>query len=413
MKVLYPCCCGLDVHKESVVACVLTCQEDGQAHKELRRFATFTDDLLQMSDWLHEKGCSHVAMESTGVYWKPVYALLEGGFEVLVVNAQHMKAVPGRKTDVKDAEWIADLLQHGLLKASFIPAEPQRDLRDLTRYRLTLIQERARLVNRLCKLLEEANVKLGSVLSDVLGCTGRLILHALVDGETDPEKLADLALAYLPQKRASIAHALRGRFREHHRFLLQELLDAIEYHERAIGRLDAQIAERMHPFEETIQHLDEITGVGRTCVEVLFAEVGWEMTPFPDAEHLSSWAGLSPGNHESAGKRLSGRINQGNRYVKVALVQAAHGAAHTKDTYLGSQYRRLKQRLGSKRAAIAVAHSILVIYYHMLSTGEPYHDKGGDYFLQRDQQRIEHRLVKQLEHLGHQVILLPNEQTSA
>lgn len=413
MKVLYPCCCGLDVHKAFVMACLLTCQEDGHAQKEIRRVPTFTADLLQMMDWLHEKGCTHVAMESTGVYWKPVFALLEGNFDVHVVNAQHMKAVPGRKTDVKDAEWIADLLQHGLLKASFIPPKPQRDLRDLTRYRTTLIQERARLANRLYKLLEEANLKLSSVISDVLGTTGRLILHALVQGETNPEKLADLALARLPQKRATIALALSGRFREHHRFLLQELLDAIEYHDRAIARLDAQIAEHVHPFEETIQRLDEITGVGRGCIETLFAEIGWDVTPFPDAAHLASWTGLCPGNHESGGKRLSGRINQGNRYVKTALVQAAHGAAHTKQTYLGAQYRRLKQRLGSKRAAIAVAHSSILIYYQMLVTGEPYHEKGGDYFLVHDQHQVEHRLVKQLERLGHQVILLPNEQASA
>lgn len=413
MKVVHPCCCGLDVHKEFVVACLLTCQEDGHAQKELRRFATFTPDLLHLLDWLHDKGCTHIAMESTGVYWKPVFALIEGELDVLVINAQHMKAIPGRKTDVKDAEWIADLLQHGLLNASFIPAENQRDLRDLTRYRTSLIQERARLANRLYKLLEEANLKLSSVISDVLGVTGRLILHALAQGETNPEKLADLAVGRLSQKRATIAYALAGRFREHHRFLLQELLGAIEYHDRAIARLDVQIAEHVHPFEATIQRLDEITGVGRGCIETLFAEVGWDVAPFPDAAHLASWTGLCPGNHESGGKRLSGRINQGNRYIKTALVQAAHGTAHTKNTYLGAQYRRLKQRLGGKRAAIAVAHSIILIYYQMLVSGEPYHEKGADYFLVRDQQYVEHRLVKQLERLGHQVILLPNQQTSA
>jgi len=396
-----------------VVACVLTCQEDGQADKETRRFATVTDDLLQMSDWLQTKGCTHLAMESSGVYWKPIFNLLEGSFKVLVVNAQHMKAIPGKKTDVKDAEWIADLLQHGLLKASFIPGQDQRDLRDLTRYRTTLIQERARLTNRLQKLLEEANLKLSSVLSEVLGKTGRLILHALASGETDPEKLADLALERLPQKRAAIAQALGGRFRDHHRFLLQELLEAIEYHDRAIARLDAHIAEHLRPFQETIQRLDEITGVGRGCLETLFAEVGSDVTPFPDAAHVASWAGLCPGNNESGGKRLGGRIRQGNHWVKIALVQAAHAAAHTKNTYLGAQYRRLKLRLGAKRAAIAVAHSILLIYYQMLATGESYHEKGGDYFLVRDQQQVEHRLVKQLERLGHKVILLPNAQASA
>lgn len=295
MKVLYPSCAGLDVHKEFVVGCVLICQEDGQAEKEIRRFSTLTADLLQMRDWLQAKGCTHLAMESTGIYWRPVFALLEGVFEVVLVNAQHMKAVPGHKTDVKDAEWIADLLQHGLLKASFIPSQDQRDLRDLTRYRTTLTQERARLSNRLHKLLEEANLKLSSVISELLGKSGRLILYAIANGETDPEKLADLALPCLVKKRAALVQALSGSLREHHRFVLRELLDAIEYHDRAIARLDQRIEEQVRPFQETIERLDEITGIGRGCLETLLAEVGADVTPFPDAAHLASWTGLCPG----------------------------------------------------------------------------------------------------------------------
>lgn len=413
MKVLYPRCCGLDVHKEFVVACLLICQEDGRAQKQIRRFSTMTAELLQLSDWLKTQGCTHIAMESTGVYWRPVFALLEGAFEVLVVNAQHMKAVPGHKTDVKDAEWIADLLQHGLLKASFIPSQPQRDLRDLTRYRSSLIQERTRLANRLQKLLEEANLKLSSVVSDVQGKTSRLILHALAEGETNPAKLADLALAHMPQKRDALVSALDGRVREHHRFLLQELLDAIEYHDRAIARLDQQIERLLHPFQDMIQRLDAITGVSQGCLEVLCAEIGTDVNHFPDGAHLASWLGICPGNKESGGKRLSGRIRQGNRWAKTVLVQAAQAAARSKRTYLGALARRLRQRLGAKRATIAVAHHIVLIFYQMMATGQSYQEKGAEFFLRQDAEHVERRLVKQLERLGHQVILLPTASANA
>lgn len=406
MQVLYQCCCGMDVHKRFVVACLLWHGADGKPHKELRRYSTMTEDLLQCIDWLQAKGCSHVAMESTGVYWKPVFTLMEGRFDVVVVNAQHMKAVPGRKTDSKDAEWIAELLQHGLLKASFIPLRPQRELRDLTRYRLTLSQERTRLVNRLHKLLEEANLKLSSVLTDILCKTGRMILQALAKGEADPEKLADLGLAFVPTKRDALAKALCGRMHEHQRFVLRELLQMIDSQEWAIARLDRQIEERLRPFEATIKRLDAITGVSRHTIEVLFAEVGWDMRPFPDAAHLASWAGLCPGQHESGGKRMSGRARKGNRWVKTTLVQAAHAAGKTQ-TYLGAQYRRLSARRGGKRAAVAVAHSILVIYYQLLTTGEAYQEKGVDYFAQLDQEHHQRRLVKQLERLGFQVTLTP------
>jgi transposase len=404
MQVLHRCCCGLDVHKRFVVACLIWYAEDGKPHKELQRFSTLTPELLRLIDWLQEASCTHVALESTGVYWKPLFNLMEGLFEIVLVNAQHMKAVPGRKTDTKDAEWIADLLQHGLLKASFIPPQPQRDLRDLTRYRSSLKQERTRHVNRVHKLLEETNIKLSSIFADLLCKTGRCILHALARGEANPEVLADLALQWASEKRDALVPALQGCMRAHHRFLLQELLGMIETLERAIRRLDHEIEERLRPQQATIERLDAITGVSQRVLETLFAEVGWELDTFPDAAHLASWVGICPGQHESGGKRMSGRTRKGNRHAKTILVQAAHAAGKTK-TYLGAQYRRLSKGRGIKRAAVAVGHSILVIYYHMLTTSQPYEEKGEDYFVQHDQQERQKRLVKQLERLGYTVHL--------
>jgi transposase len=406
MQVLYQRCCGLDVHKRFVVACLIWYGEDGKQHKELRRFSTLTPDLLLLIDWLQAATCTHVALESTGVYWKPIFNLMEGLFEVVLVNAQHMKAVPGHKTDTKDAQWIAELLQHGLLKASFIPPQPQRDLRDLTRYRSSLKQERTRHINRIHKLLEETNIKLSSVFADMMCKTGRVILHALADGEQNPEVLADLALLRAPGKREALLPALQGCMRAHHRFLLQELLGMIETLERAIGRLDQEIEERLRPQRELIERLDAITGVSQRVLETLFAEVGWELETFPDAAHLASWVGICPGQHESGGKRMSGRTRKGNRYAKTILVQAGHAAGKTK-TYLGAQYRRLAKGRGVKRAAVAVGHSILVIYYHMLTTSQPYEEKGEDYFLQHDQHERKKRLVKPLERLGYTVNLTP------
>lgn len=404
MQVLHPCCCGLDVHKRFVVACLIRQTEEGKPHKELRRFDTLTPELLRLVDWLQGAECTHVALESTGVYWKPIFNLMEGLFEIVLVNAQHMKAVPGRKTDTKDAEWIADLLQHGLLKASFIPPQPQRDLRDLTRYRSSLKQERTRHINRVHKLLEETNIKLSSVFADMMCKTGRAILHALARGEANPEVLADLALQWAPEKRDALVPALTGCMRAHHRFLLQELLGMIETLEQAIGRLDHEIEERLRPQQATIERLDAITGVSQRVLETLFAEIGWELDTFPDAAHLASWVGMCPGQHESGGKRMSGRTRKGNRHAKTILVQAAHAAGKTK-TYLGAQYRRMSKGRGIKRAAVAVGHSILVIYYHMLTTSQPYVEKGEDYFVQYDQHEKQRRLVKQLERLGYTVHL--------
>jgi transposase len=406
MEVLYPRCCGIDVHKTFIVACLLMEKADGQKHKETRRFGTMTDELVALAEWLRAAGCTTVAMESSGVFWKPVYNLLEGRFEVLIVNAQHMKAVPGRKTDKNDAEWIADLLQHGLLKPSFIPNAKQRQLRDLTRYRTTLIQGQNRHINRLHKVLEDANLKLSSVVTDVMGVTGRAILQALVAGQEDAEQLAKLARGSLRRKQQLLAQALRGHLKEHHRFMLKELLDMITFQEKAIDRLDREIAEHLRPFEETIARIDEVTGLSRRAIEVLLAEIGTNMDQFPSAAHVSSWVGICPGNYESGGKRLSGKIRKGNRWVKTVLVQAAHATSRT-DTYLGEQYRRLAKRRGSKKAAIAVGHSILVIVYQMLKTGQAYQEKGATYFDELDQQRVQRQLVKRLERMGYQVTLQP------
>jgi transposase len=407
MEVLYQSCCGVDVHKKFLVACLLVTEESGQVCKEIRRFSTMTGDLLACIDWLRQAHCRAIAMESTGVYWQSPYNLMEGRFEqVMIVNAQHLKRVPGHKTDKKDAEWIAELLQIGLLKPSFIPTRPQRELRHLTRLRTTMIQERTRLINRLQKVLEDANLKLSSALSDVMGQTSRQILFALLGGEEDPVVLANLALRHAPKKRELLEQALRGLVSDHHRLLLRELLELIDRHEQAIMRLDQNIAERLKPLEEKIERLDAIPGLNRRSIEVLFAEVGWEMSPFPDAAHLASLIGICPGNYETGGKRLKGRICKGNRWAKSILVQAAHAAALTQ-TYLGAQYRRLATRRGSKRAAVAVGHSILVIYYHMLKTGQPYQEKGVDYFTHMDRHKTEQQLTKQLERLGYQVTLTP------
>jgi transposase len=408
MEILYRCCCGMDVHKKFVVACLLRIDEQGEETRHVQRFETYTEDLLRLSDWLTRSGCTHVAMESTGVYWKPIYNLLEGHLELLVVNAHHIKAVPGRKTDVKDSEWIAELLQHGLLKASFIPPQSQRDWRDLTRYRTSLVQERVRIVNRLQKVLEDANLKLAGVATDVMGKSGRVILEAILAGATDPEQLAELAKGRLRKKLPQLKQALNGRVREHHRFLLVEQLSHIDYLDEAIGRLSGEIAERLRPFQAEIERLDTIPGINRSIAEVLLAEIGPDMNRFPDAHHLASWAGMCPGHNESGGKRQSGKTRKGNRWLRQALIEAAHGASHTKDTYLSSQYRRLVGRRGKKRALVAVGHSLLVIAYHVLNRQATYVELGSNYFEQLHRCRLEHNLVQRLQKLGYTVTLEAN-----
>lgn len=405
MHIMYERCAGLDVHKKTVVACVLTPDGHGGWGQEIRTFGTMTVDLLALSAWLLACGCTHVAIESTGDYWKPVFNILEGSCEVILVNAQHAKAVPGRKTDVKDAAWLAELLQHGLLRASFIPPVAQRELRDLTRYRSTFIQERVTLINRVQKLLEDANIKLAAVASDIMGVSGRAMLAALVAGHTEPHALAELAKGRLRSKRDLLAQALDGRVKPHHRFVLTELLCQIDSLDDTIARFDAQIQAICGPFDEAVELLDTIPGVARRTAEMIVAEIGTDMTRFPSADHLASWAGVAPGNHESAGKRTSGKTRKGNRFLRTTLVQAAHAAARTKGTYLNAQYRRLATRRGKKRAIMAVAHSILVIAYYMIQRGEPYHEAGADFFDHLQPEHTVRRLVKRLEGLGYQVTL--------
>jgi transposase len=400
MQVIYERCAGLDVHKKTVVACVVT--PEGS---ETRTFGTMTAELLALADWRLVYGCTHVAIESTGDYWKPVFNILESTCEVILVNAQHVKAVPGRKTDVKDAAWLAELLQHGLLRASFIPPVAQRELRDLTRYRCTFSQERVTLINRVQKLLEDANIKLAAVASDIMGVSGRAILAALLTGHVDPQALAELAKGRLRSKRDQLASALEGRVKPHHRFVLTELLSQIDSLDETIARFDAQIQAICGPFEEAMALLDTIPGVARRTAEMIVAEIGTDMTRFPSADHLASWAGVAPGNHESAGKRASGKTRKGNRFLRTILVQAAHAAARTRGTYLSAQYRRLAGRRGRKRAILAVAHSILVMAYYMIQRQESYRDAGADFFDRLQPEDTARRLVKRLESLGYHVTL--------
>ncbi len=405
MDILYPRCAGLDVHKKFVVACRITRDANGKSVLELRTFSTMTADLLALLDWLEGAGVTHVAMESTGEFWKPVYNILEGHFELLVVNAKHVKNVPGRKTDVKDAQWIAELLQVGLLRASFVPPAGQRAMRDLTRHRSTFIRERAALCNRVQKVLETANIKLASVATDVLGVSGRAMLDALVGGQGDPKGMAELAKGRLRDKRGALEQALTGRVGDVHRFVLGELLCQIDSLDESIARFDAEIERVMAPFAEAVELLDTITGVGQTSAQVIVSEVGVDMSRFASARHLAAWAGVAPGNHESAGKRLSGRTRKGSPALRTALVEAAQAAARTKDTYLAAQYRRLAPRRGQKRAAVAVAHTILVIIYHLLRDGTTYRELGATYFDERDRQAVEHRLIRRLEALGNEVTI--------
>lgn len=407
MQVMYERCAGLDVHKKTVVACVVT-----PAGQETRTFATMTADLLTLADWLLACGCTHVAIESTGDYWKPVFNILEGTCEVILVNAQHVKAVPGRKTDVKDAAWLAELLQHGLLRASFIPPVAQRELRDLTRYRSTFIRERVTLINRVQKLLEDANIKLAAVASDIMGVSGRAILAALIAGQTEPHTLAELAKGRLRSKREPLAKALDGRVKPHHRFVLTELLCQIDGLDDTIARFDAQIQAICGPFEEAVALLDTIPGIARHTAEMLVAEIGTDMSRFPSADHLASWAGVAPGNYESAGKRASGKTRKGNRFLRTTLVQAAHVAARTKGTYLSAQYRRLAARRGKKRAILALAHSMLIMAYYMIQRQEPYREVGADFFDRLQPEDTARRLIKRLEGLGYQVTL-QNSSTEA
>ena len=403
MQILYPCCCGLDVHAKNVVACLI---RDGR--KQIRTFSTMTDDLLALLDWLTAEGCTHVAIESTGVYWKPIFNILEGSMQVLLVNAREVKAVPGRKTDVRDCEWLADLLRHGLLRASFIPPAHIRGLRELTRHRQSLVRELAAVANRVQKLIESANIKLAQVASDALGSSGRAMLRALAAGEEDVTKMAELAKGRMKAKKPQLRLALKGKLTTPQRWVLEELLDHYEELEVRIAktneRIEVEVAQDHHPeVAEAVELLKTIPGVGQSVAQTVIAEIGVDMGRFPSDAHLSSWAGMCPGNNESAGKRRSGKTTKGSPYLRAALVQAAWAASCTKQTSLSAQYHRLYKRLGRKKALVAVGHSLLVIIYHVLQNRAGYAELGGNYFdsLQVDRQRK--RLIKKLESLGVKV----------
>lgn len=449
MEVLYPHCAGLDVHKKTVVVCCLTPGADGTPTREIRTFSTMTQDLLALSDWLSTLGITHVALEATGEFWKPVYNILEASFTVLVVNAHHIKNVPGRKTDIKDAEWIATLLRHGLLRASFIPPLPQRDLRDLTRQRTNLVQDRATVVNRLQKVLEWGNIKLASVATNVIGVSARAMLEGIVAGEADPAALAELAQGRMRSKRAALEQALTGRVREHHRYLLAQHLMHLDFLDEQVEELEQQIARMIAPdppadvppaddkaegkpreeaaeqgageggpggvmsWAEAVEVLDTIPGIGRTAAEQIVAEIGTDMGRFASAAHLASWAKVCPGNNESAGKRRSAKTGQGNRWLRSVLIQAAWAAVKVKDSHLAGVYHRLAGRRGVKRAIMAVAHRILVAAYYMLREQVPYREPGAPPADEQRKAALLSRMLQRIEKLGYTVSLEPIEAVAA
>ncbi len=410
MQVVYERCCGLDIHQKTVVGCRLLSQQKGPVEKSIRTFATTISGLTELDSWLAEGQVEQVALESTGIYWRPIFNLLEGRYEIILVNAQHMHAIPGHKTDIKDSEWIADLLRHGLLKASFIPPKPIRELRDLVRTQTHLMQERNRHINRIHQILETANIKLSSVVTDILGKSARQMLEALIAGESDPVQLAKLARGRMRPKRGQLQEALRGRLEPHHCFLLRETLAHLDFLQLRVGQLEQEVAERLSPFEESIALLMTIPGISRRSATILIS--GTDLTAFPSAAHLASWVGLCPGSHLSAGKRRSGKPTKGNSYLRSVLVQVAWVLTRMSDNYLSAQFHHLRPRLGAKKAVVAVAQSVLVIVYHVLTTGEPYQDLGPDYFHRQNKEQQTRRFVHQLETLGYHVELAPQEEVT-
>ena len=404
MEVLHPRCAGLDVHKETVVACARVVA-GGRVESEVRTFSTTTAGLLELSDWLSAHACTHVAMESTGVYWKPVWHVLADSFELVLANAGHVRNVPGRKSDVSDATWLADLLAHGLLRGSFVPPPAVQELRDLTRTRKQLVRDLGQHVQRIEKVLEDANLKLTVVLSDVVGASGRRMLEALIAGETDPDVLAGLASPRVKCARPALVEALRGRVTPHHRFLLREHLLMIEHLRQRIAAFEAQIGGALEPFRLAAARLVTIPGVSQVAANVIVAEIGIDMTRFPTVRHLISWAGLCPRMEESAGKRRSTRIRKGAPWLKTVLIQCAWAATRTKETYLQAQFRRLKSRRGPMKAVVAVAASILTAAYHMLRDGVPYRELGRDHFDRVDKAKLAQRLARRLKDLGYEVQL--------
>ncbi|MGA7316866.1 MAG: IS110 family transposase [Silvibacterium sp.] len=407
MEVQYARCCGIDIHKKSITVCVLIREGGRKEQKHLREFATTTSAILSCADWLRDLGVTHVAMESTGVYWRPVWNLLEGQFDLLLANATHIKNVPGRKTDVKDSEWIAQLLQHGLLRPSFVPNTSLRDLRELSRDRTSLVAERSRLKNRIQKILEEANIKLGSVASDVLGKSGRAMLTAMVEGQQDPQQLAALALGQLRLKIPQLVEALRGRVRAVHRFRLKQQLARIDFIEAQIAELETEIERQNAPFDEAVSLLAEIPGFDRTTAWSVIAEIGIDMNQFPSADHLASWAGVCPGNHESGGKRLSGKTRKGSRWLRQKLCQSAWCASRSKKSYFAAFFQRIAAHRGRKRAIVAVSHSLLVVCYYLLQRKCHFEDLGVNYFDQLNHEKLTRYFVKRLTRLGHRVTIEP------
>lgn len=427
MRLMYQRCAAIDVHKKTAVACRRQTETDGTVKSEVKTFGTTTPELLQMIDWLTEWEVTTVAIESTAEYWKPVFNLLEGQFEVILVNAKHVKQVPGRKTDVKDAEWLAELLSYGLLKASYIPAKPQRDLRDLTRHRVTLVQERARIVNRLQKVLEHANIKLASVATDIMGVSGRQMLEAIVAGQTDAAAMADLAKGRMRNKMEVLEKALTGVVRPHHRFMLAEYLAHIDFLDEQVKRVSDKIGQQIATMSQaaepddrppgggkssltwakSVELLDSAPGVDKKAAEIVLAETGIDMTQFATADHLTAWAGLAPGNNQSGSKRHKAKTREGNRNLRQIMVQIAWAAVRTKGSYAQALYRRLAGRRGKKRAIIAVARTLLSSFWYMLTRGEAYKELGGNYFDQRRKDVKVNILAKQLEKLGYAVQLEP------
>jgi transposase len=397
----------MDVHQKTVTVCTLRGEPGSDPQVEKRTFGTSTKALLEMNDWLAEQGMTHVAMESTGTYWRPVWAILEGHFDLTLCNAAHIQQVPGRKTDPKDAEWIADLLRHGLLKKSFVPPQPQQDLRELTRYRAQVSADRSAVSNRIRKLLEGANIKLGSVASDVMGVSGRKMLEAIVKGQSDPVQLADLALGQLRDKREQLIEALRGRIREHHRTMLRLELAQWKFLDALVEELEEAIDKALGPLAEAVNFIRTIPGFGEVSAAATIAEIGANMEQFADAAHLASWAGLCPGNNESAGKQYSGKTRSGNVWLKRVLCQVAGAASHTRNTYFAALFRRIAAKRGKKRAVLAVAHAILVAAYAMLKNKTTFVDLGGDYFDRIHADGLKHYCLKKLEAMGHTVVLQP------
>jgi transposase len=407
MEVLYPACAGLDVHKNNVVACIRVHGASGRASRETRTFATHTAALMDLEAWLVENQCTHVVMEATGVFWKPVWHILEDSFELVLANAQHVKNVPGRKSDVNDAQWLADLLAHGLVRSSYVPERPIQELRDLTRTRKQLIRQRAQHVNRIQKVLEDANLKLGSFITDITGVSGRAILEALIQGETDPEKLVALAKKRLKASRETLLLAAQGRVTKHHCFLLRTHLEQIDATDRSVALIDAEVEELTRPFAEMADRLERMPGVSALAARVVLAEIGPDMSRFPTAGHLVSFAGLCPRLDESAGKPRSTRLRKGSPWLKATLVSCAWAAARSKDTYARAQFHRIKTRRGAKRAVVAVAASMLVAIYHLLKNRTEYVDLTAAHFDRRDKTRIANRLKKRLESLGYAVQMAP------